>query len=93
VRPGLSGIGSIVFRYEEEMMQGHPDPNVFYDHVIMPYKGKIEEWYVENQNLWTYFMLIGLTIWVILFPHSKKVWRVLDNLPKPGQELISLLQR
>jgi lipopolysaccharide/colanic/teichoic acid biosynthesis glycosyltransferase len=93
VRPGLSGIGSIVFRNEEEMMHGHDDPNRYYDQVIMPYKGEIEEWYVENQNLWTYFMLTGLTIWVVLFPHSKTVWRVFDNLPKPGPELIASLQR
>jgi lipopolysaccharide/colanic/teichoic acid biosynthesis glycosyltransferase len=93
VRPGLSGIGSIIFRYEEEMMQGHQDPDIFYDHVIMPYKGEIEEWYVENQNRWTYFILIGLTIWVILFPRSKKVLKLFDHLPKPGPELISSLQR
>lgn len=87
VRPGLSGIGSIVFRDEENMMHGHQDPAYFYDHVISPYKGALEEWYVTNQGLWTYFMLIGLTIWVVLFPHSKAVGRMLGTLPKPGPEL------
>ena len=29
VKPGLSGIGSIVFRDEEEMMHGHQDPDKF----------------------------------------------------------------
>lgn len=91
VRPGLSGIGSIVFRDEEEMMHGHQDPNYFYDQVIMPYKGALEEWYVHNQNLYTYFMLIGLTAWVVLFPSSKAVWSVFGNLPKPGPELATAL--
>jgi ribosomal protein S18 acetylase RimI-like enzyme len=50
VRPGLSGIGSIVFRDEEEMMHGHEDPNGFYDEVIMPYKGALEEWYVADNS-------------------------------------------
>ena len=91
VRPGLSGIGSIIFRDEENMMYGHQDPAYFYDHVISPYKGVLEEWYVANQGLWTYFMLIGLTIWVVLFPHSKAVGRVLGTLPKPGPELARAL--
>ena len=33
VRPGLSGIGSIIFRSEEEMMHASNDPNKFYDDV------------------------------------------------------------
>jgi lipopolysaccharide/colanic/teichoic acid biosynthesis glycosyltransferase len=91
VRPGLSGIGSIVFRDEENMMHGHQDPAHFYDHVISPYKGALEEWYVANQCLWTYFMLIGLTVWVVLLPKSKAVGRVLGTLPKPGPELARAL--
>lgn len=91
VRPGLSGIGSIVFRDEEEMMHGHKDPNYFYDQVIMPYKGELEEWYVQNQGLYTYLMLIGLTAWVVLMPGSGAVWTVFGNLPKPSQELATAL--
>jgi lipopolysaccharide/colanic/teichoic acid biosynthesis glycosyltransferase len=70
VRPGLSGIGSIVFRDEEEMMGAASDPDHFYDHVIMPYKGELEEWYVRNRGIATYVMLIALTIWVVLSPNS-----------------------
>ena len=87
VRPGLSGIGSILFRDEEDMLDGHQDPAYFYDHVVMPYKGLLEEWYIKNNNLWTYFMLIALTIWVMLFPRSKAVWWIFSSLPKPGPEL------
>jgi lipopolysaccharide/colanic/teichoic acid biosynthesis glycosyltransferase len=91
VRPGLSGIGSIVFRDEEDMMHGHADPDYFYDEIIMPYKGQLEEWYVQNQTLYTYFMLIGLTVWVVLMPGSDAVWKVFGNLPKPGPELAAAL--
>ena len=41
----------------------------FYDTVISPYKGQLEAWWVKNQSL-NYFLLIVLTIWVILFPKS-----------------------
>ena len=91
VRPGLSGIGSIVFRDEEEMMHGHSDPNYFYDHFIMPYKGQLEEWYVQNQNLYTYLLLIGLTVWVVLTPGSDAVWKIFRDLPKPSENLAERL--
>ena len=91
VLPGLSGIGSIMFRDEENLLHGHQNPAHFFDHVIAPYKGALEEWYVVNQGLWTYFMLIGLTVWVVLFPKSMAVWRVFGTLPKPGPELARAL--
>ena len=87
VLPGLSGIGSIMFRDEENLLNGHTESRHFYDHVIAPYKGALEEWYVKNQSLWTYFMLIGLTLWVVLFPKSTAVWQIFSTLPKPGPEL------
>lgn len=87
VRPGLSGIGSIVFRGEEDMMDSASDPDAFYDGVIMPYKGLLEEWYVHNHSLWVYFTLIFVTAWVVVFPRSTIVWKVFSDLPKPPEEL------
>jgi len=88
VKPGLSGIGSIVFRNEENMLdQPGIDRLKFYDEVIAPYKGELEQWYVEHQNLYTYFMLIGLTIWVVLFPKSKIYKKIFPDLPEEPNEL------
>lgn len=90
VKPGLSGIGSIVFRDEEDLMHGHVDAATFYDEVIAPYKGELEEWYVANQGLRTYFLLIWITAWVVLKPRSLVVWKMFDNLPRPPAELATL---
>lgn len=87
VRPGLSGVGSIVFRDEEEMMDAAADPNRLYDEVIMPYKGKLEAWYVQHQGLYTYVACIFLTVWAIIFPKSRAVWQVFRGLPEPEREL------
>ncbi len=87
VRPGLSGIGSIVFRDEESMLDDKKDRIYFYDNVIAPYKGELEEWYVNHQDLNTYFKLIGLTIWVVIFPDSKIYKEIFNDLPKPPKEL------
>jgi lipopolysaccharide/colanic/teichoic acid biosynthesis glycosyltransferase len=91
VRPGLSGIGSIIFRDEENLLHGQADSVRFYDGVIAPYKGALEEWYVSHQGLWSYFMLICLTVWVVLSPKSKAVWRIFGSLPKPEPELARAL--
>jgi lipopolysaccharide/colanic/teichoic acid biosynthesis glycosyltransferase len=91
VPPGLSGIGSIIFRDEENMLHGQTDSVRFYDEVIAPYKGALEEWYVVNQGLWTYFMLIGLTICAVLFSKSNVVWSVFPSLPRPPDSLSVLL--
>lgn len=91
VRPGLSGVGSIVFRDEEDLMHGHPDPTRFYDDAIAPYKGLLEEWYVANQGLRTYLLSIAITAWVVLFPESRMIWKTFPTLPKPPTELVTPL--
>lgn len=87
VRPGLSGVGSIIFRDEEELMHDRGDPGRYYDEVIAPYKGRLEEWYVERQGLGLYALLIGMTIWVVLVPGSRVAWKALKNLPEPPDDL------
>ena len=87
VRPGLAGIGSIIFRDEEEMMYANNNPDKFYDEIIMPFKGFLEGWYVSQQNIVSYFCLIGLTIWVMLGFSSGVVWKLFKDLPSPPEEL------
>jgi lipopolysaccharide/colanic/teichoic acid biosynthesis glycosyltransferase len=89
VRPGLSGVGSIVFRDEEDLMHASADPERFYDSVIMPYKGLLEEWYVTHQGLGTYLLTIALTAWVVLVPSSAIFWRVFPDLPLPPPQLVA----
>lgn len=89
VRPGLSGIGSVVFRNEDEMMHVNNDPDKFYDEIVMPYKGSLEEWYVSNQSMWTYFCLIFLTAWVVFLPSSNLARRLFKDLPEPPRDLDS----
>lgn len=91
VRPGLSGLGSIIFRGEEDILDCHENNVSFYDKVIAPYKGQVEAWHIENQLLYAYFAVIFVTIWVVLFPSSKLVWRVFKGLPVPPHELKGIL--
>jgi len=91
VRPGLSGIGSIIFRGEEELMAGGNASVDFYEKVIAPYKGALEEWFVSNKGLYTYFVSIIVTLWAVAVPKTGMAWRVFKKLPPPPSELRSAL--
>ena len=91
VRPGLSGIGSIAFRGEEELMQEAEQSVSFYSKIIAPYKGSLEEWFVKNKSLKIYFSSIFITIWIILFPKSRILWKSFNTLPTPPAQLKNAL--
>lgn len=88
VRPGLSGIGSIIFRDEEEIMHGASASVDFYANVIAPYKGALEEWFVYNKSIYIYFLSILTTAWAVIFPSTRIAWKVFKDLPKPPNELM-----
>lgn len=84
VRPGLTGIGSVVFRDEESIIsESKLPPEECYAKVIAPYKGALELWYLEHFGFWTDVKLIFLTAWVIFVPESKLIEKLFKDLPKP----------
>lgn len=89
IQPGLTGIASLFFRDEEIMISNSDlDPKEFYKAFIAPYKADLELWYKKNQNLYTYFMLIALTAWSVIFSDSKLYEKVFNDLPAAPQELL-----
>jgi lipopolysaccharide/colanic/teichoic acid biosynthesis glycosyltransferase len=85
MRPGLTGIGSIVFRDEESIVaQSGKSVDECYRGIIGPYKAQLEAWYRERQNVGTYFLLIVITAWVIIRSKSeiyRWIWPSLPALP------------
>ena len=90
VLPGLSGVGSIMFRDEESLLGSAEDSVEFYHNVIAPYKGTLENWYVQNISVINYFKLILLTILVVVFPKSRLIWWMFRDLPEPPEALNAL---
>ena len=84
VKPGLTGIGSIIFRDEESIISAirDEDPHEFYERVIAPYKGELEIWYQMKRSFFLDLQIIFLTAWVIFFPKSGLVFRFFKDLPE-----------
>lgn len=84
LKPGLTGIGSIIFRDEESIISSisDEDPHNYYKRVIAPYKGELEMWYQTNASFYLDLKLIFLTAWVILFPNSNLYEKWFEDLPK-----------
>lgn len=80
-KPGMTGIGSLIFRDEEKIVSDAPDPRAMYINIYL-YKGKLELWYQEHASLYTDFLIIFLTAWSILFPQNNLITKVFKNLPE-----------
>ena len=84
VRPGLTGIGSIIFRDEESLISlaaDNEDPHDFYKRVIAPYKGELEIWYHSHRSVFLDSKLIFMTAWVIIFPETRLYEKWFKDLP------------
>ena len=72
VKPGLTGIGSIIFRDEERLLsETKMEAKDFYREHISPYKGELELWYQDNLSFITDVKLVFCTAWVIVFSESE----------------------
>jgi lipopolysaccharide/colanic/teichoic acid biosynthesis glycosyltransferase len=80
-KPGLTGIGSIVFRDEEAITaRANKPPERVYAEDIAPYKGELELWYQRRQSLWLDMKLICITA-LVLFRPGRWYEKWLKDLP------------
>jgi len=86
-RPGLTGIGSIVFRDEEAILSSVDNPHDFYVREIAPYKADLELWYFENKSLKVDFGIIICTAFSIIFPKSRIHEKIFSGIPEVPEKL------
>lgn len=79
-RPGITGIGSIIFRDEEKILSNASDPKKTYT-AIYPFKGSLELWYQKKASIYTDLMIIFLTGWSILFANTQLPYKIFKDLP------------
>lgn len=85
-KPGLTGIGSIIFRDEESLVtnvkENGGDVWAYYRDVIFPFKGELEKWYQVNKSFWVDLKILIVTAIVVVFPKSSVVHYFFNSLPK-----------
>jgi lipopolysaccharide/colanic/teichoic acid biosynthesis glycosyltransferase len=79
--PGITGIGSVIFRDEEKIISESSDIQKAYQQVF-DYKGQAELWYQKNISFATDTLILFLTAWYIFLSHSRLVYRVFPSLPE-----------
>jgi lipopolysaccharide/colanic/teichoic acid biosynthesis glycosyltransferase len=79
--PGITGIGSVIFRDEEKLVSESKDIEETYRQIFQ-YKGELEVWYQRKISFYTDFMIMFLTAWYIIFSNSKLVYKVFPSLPQ-----------
>ncbi|MFZ4699454.1 MAG: sugar transferase [Candidatus Methylumidiphilus sp.] len=88
IKPGLTGVGSIVFRDEEELitkkMNAGEDTWNFYTNKIYPHKGELENWYQNHLSFITDVKLMLLTALVVIFPKNTLIYKWFPSLPVRG---------
>lgn len=91
LRPGITGIGSLVFRDEEKLVslckENGGDPKEFYREHIFPYKGKVECWYAAKQSFFIDFLLLIATLYSVVFNDRNIAFKLFKDLPVLPREL------
>ena len=84
-RPGVTGIGSLVFRDEEALVTRATelglDARRYYREAIYPYKGAVESWYRRNRGLWTDTKILAGTALSLVASDVDWAARLFRDLP------------
>lgn len=88
MKPGLTGIGSIVFRDEEAITErSSKPPRAVYREDIAPYKGELELWYQDRQSFWLDMKIIVVTALVVFNPSRTSHLALFPELPRRPNRL------
>ncbi len=88
IKPGATGVGSLVLRDEEKYYAHRTDAREFYKSVISPYKFELEEWYIQRQSFLLNIKIMALTAMAIVWPNFSP-WKFLPDLPRMPKEMIN----
>lgn len=65
VRPGITSVATLHFRHEEEILAKVPDPDKFYDNVVVPLKVELAMEHVRRNSFWFDLSILLQTVWVL----------------------------
>lgn len=77
-KPGITGVGSIVFRDEEKLIsESSEDPHIYYKKNISPIKANLEISYSKHKSFYLDLKILIFTAIIILYPsfETKKLFK------------------
>jgi lipopolysaccharide/colanic/teichoic acid biosynthesis glycosyltransferase len=94
ITPGITDISSIVFADEQNIINGHADPNLGYHQLVRPWKSRFCLFYIEKNTPLIDLQLIAITV---LLPFSRPLalaclQHVLQQMGA-GPELLAIARR
>jgi lipopolysaccharide/colanic/teichoic acid biosynthesis glycosyltransferase len=66
VKPGITGLASIKFRNEVELLKASKEPESYFINDIIPEKNELNKIYISKRNFWFDCKLIIITIYKVL---------------------------
>ena len=80
--PGITGLGSVVFRHEETILAKSNKPrNQCYKEDILPVKAALEVWYSKKKSLWVDIKIVILTFLALFISDNKLYLKWFEDLP------------
>ena len=76
LRPGITGLATLYFRNEEELLDRADDPKSYNDQVIYPAKVALNLTYLEQ---WSFFRDIGYIL-ITLIPSLDRYFKLIPNI-------------
>ncbi len=65
IRPGITSVATLHFRHEEEILAKVPNPDQFYDDVVVPLKVELAMEHVRRNSFWFDLSILLQTVWVL----------------------------
>lgn len=88
-QPGLTGMGSLFFRDEDELIDAiGKDPEIAYRQDIMPIKGVLEAWYREHKSFVIDLRIVLLTAWAVLSSETVPIVQSFRNYSSFPQDTL-----
>ena len=67
LKPGITGLASLKYRNEEQLLTQQTNPKQYNDEVIWPDKVRINKWYAQNRTLVMDVQIIFYTLFPVSF--------------------------
>ena len=67
LKPGVTGLASLKYRNEEQILSQQTNPQLYNDEVIWPDKVRINKWYAENRTISMDLQIIFYTLLPVSF--------------------------